>query len=58
MFFPGMKNLCAKFGPDPSKYGGAYKEYTYIYTLTYILTSSSTDLISLTGEIAYPEFLN
>ena len=28
--FQGMKNTCAKFGPDPSKHGGAYKEYIFI----------------------------
>ena len=35
--FQGMKKTCAKFGPDPWKHGGAYKELRHIQTLTYIL---------------------
>ena len=33
-----MKNICAKFSPDLSKHGGAYKEHTYIhrYAVLYI----------------------
>ena len=51
-----MKNTCAKFGPDTSKHGGAYKEHTHIHT--YIHFYIYNRFVSRTGTSINISFKN